>query len=65
MKGGAEKSPTVAKQPQFDALDMVGGKIVSATERLSNQGDITPLSLQNKKSPRTGLNNQPHQHPHL
>lgn len=64
MKGGgaADKSPTAK---QFDALDMVGGKMVqAATERTSNQGDITPLSLQNKKSPRI-VNNQPHQHPHL
>jgi hypothetical protein len=56
MKGGgvaADKSPTAKQQPQFDALDMVGGKI-AATERTSNQGDITPLSLQNKKSPRPG-----------
>lgn len=56
MKGGgaADKSPTAKQKQQFDALDMVGGKIISATERTSNQGDITPLSLHNKKSPRAG-----------
>ena len=66
--GAQDKSPT-AKQRQFDALDMVGvEKMVSAaTERTSNHGDVTPLSLHNKKSPRAagGVNNQPHQHPHL
>ncbi len=59
MKGGGlpDKSPTAKQQQQFDALDMIGGKMVqAATERISNQGDITPLSLNNKKSPKV-LNN--------
>jgi hypothetical protein len=59
MKGGGlvDKSPTAKQQQQFDALDMIGGKMVQpATERISNQGDITPLSLNKKKSPKV-LNN--------